>query len=79
MHKPARPPGTHPPKPMKPKSLILLLSVALAGMLPAAPLVATGIYDEQDVQTNTVNFQMAYSGNATWTTGIGQTLGAAQI
>jgi len=64
---------------MKPKSLIPLLSVALAGMLPAAPLVATGTYDEQGVQTNTVDFQMAYSSNATWTTGIGQSLGAAQI
>jgi len=36
-------------------------------------------YDEQRLQQNTVNQEMSYSDNATWTTGIGQTLGAAQV
>lgn len=40
---------------------------------------AVGVYDEQVVQTNAVDFSMAYSSNTTWTTGIGQTLGASQI
>jgi hypothetical protein len=54
------------------------ISLLCVGTSTAA-LIATGIYDEQGVQTNAVDFSMAYSGNATWTTGIGQMLGAAQI
>ena len=42
-------------------------------------LITTGIYDEQIAQSNSINFEMGYSGNSTWTTGIGQDLGAAQI
>lgn len=72
------------PKPMnaQPVSKILapLSCLALGTALPAAAaLIATGIYDEQDVQTNAVDFSMGYSSNTTWTTGIGQTLGASQI
>jgi hypothetical protein len=64
---------------MKKSTLFPGLAAMMAGTLNAAPLVATGIYDEQSAQTNAVDFSMGYSGNTTWTTGIGQTLGAAQI
>lgn len=56
------------------------LATALAFGLPLqGALITTGIYDEQEAQPNSINFEMGYSSNATWTTGIGQTLGAAQI
>ena len=61
-----------------PTILHLGLSAALLSSATAA-LIATGTYDEQANQSNAVNFSMGYSGNTTWTTGIGQTLGAAQI
>lgn len=64
---------------MKRKTLPALASaLALCSPLTGA-LITTGIYDEQDDQTNSINFEMGYSGNTTWTTGIGQTLGADQI
>ncbi|OXU15551.1 glycosyl hydrolase [Sedimentisphaera salicampi] len=40
---------------------------------------AAGVYDEQNVQTNQVDYSMSYSSNSSWTTGIGQTLGASQV
>jgi hypothetical protein len=56
------------------------IATALAFGIPLqGALITTGIYDEQEAQPNSVNFEMGYSSNATWTTGIGQTLGAAQI
>ena len=58
--------------------VIAVLSL-LMGSGAQAAFVATGVYDEQVVQTNSVNFNMGYSGNTTWTTGIGQTLGDSQI
>lgn len=61
---------------MKP---ILLFAAALAATPATAALIATGIYDEQSVQTNAVDFSMPYSDNTNFTTGIGLTLGAAQI
>lgn len=45
----------------------------------AASLPTSSLYDEQAQQPNAVNFTMAYSSNTSWTTGIGQTLGASQI
>ena len=60
-----------------------LFSLACISLLcvgkSTAALITTGIYDEQADQSNAVNFSMGYSGNTTWTIGIGQTLGAAQI
>jgi autotransporter-associated beta strand protein len=66
-------------KPQKAPFICLLLSLAATALLEGQALVAGGIYDEQENQLNAVDFSMAYSGNATWTTGIGQTLGAEQI
>lgn len=52
----------------------------LGATFPArASLFTSGIYDEQTVQTNAVDFSMGYSNNTFWTTGIGQELGADQI
>lgn len=57
-----------------------LLALAAILVAPAfAAFTASGTYDEQSVQTNAVDHSMAYSGNTTWTTGVGLTLGAAQI
>jgi hypothetical protein len=66
---------------MKPGSIPLstLALTAIACAHIRAGFTASADYDEQAGQTNTVDFSMAYSANATWTTGIGQTLGAAQI
>lgn len=58
------------------KNLILAAAVFAAPCLHAA-LPTVGVYAEGDA--NTVDFTMGYSGNTTWTTGIGQELGASQI
>jgi len=58
----------------------LTLWLLLGAAFPArASFSASGVYDEQAVQANAVDFSMGYSNNATWTTGIGQELGADQI
>ncbi|MEX1116646.1 MAG: glycosyl hydrolase [Akkermansiaceae bacterium] len=49
------------------------------GHIDAPPLRLAGLYDEQLLQANAVNQEMSYSNSSTWTTGIGQTLGAAQV
>jgi autotransporter-associated beta strand protein len=49
------------------------------GHVDAPPLRLAGVYDEQSLQTNGVNQEMIYDGNVSWTTGVGQTLGAAQV
>lgn len=60
--------------------IISALAIGLAVTIPLqGALLTTGIYDEQDVQPNAVDFEMGFSSNATWTTGIGQDLGAGQI
>ncbi len=66
---------------MNQKNLLLLSAAAFLFSVPlhGATLLTTGVYDEQDVQTNSVNHEMGFSSNTTWTTGIGQTLGADQI
>jgi hypothetical protein len=63
-----------------PCSIAAYLVVAATNTPSAhAAITATGTYDELTIQANAVDFNMAYSGNATWTTGIGQTLGSSQI
>lgn len=58
-------------------ALLVLLTV---GQTQAVTTFETvGVYDEQVVQTNAVNFSMAYSDSTTYTTGIGQILGSDQI
>lgn len=49
------------------------------GYRDAPPQRLSAVYDEQTIQANAVNQEMSYSDNTTWTTGIGQTLGAAQV
>lgn len=49
------------------------------GFVDAPSQRLTGAYDEQVIQTNVVDQEMPYSSNTTWTTGIGQTLGASQV
>jgi autotransporter-associated beta strand protein len=49
------------------------------GFVDAPPQRLSAAYDEQLVQTNSVNQEMSYDSNITWTSGIGQALGAAQV
>ena len=49
------------------------------GFRDAPPQRLVAVYDEQTDQPNSVNHEMPYSDNTTWTTGIGRTLGAAQV
>lgn len=49
------------------------------GFVDAPSQRLTGAYDEQIIQSNVVDLEMPYSSNTTWTTGIGQTLGASQV
>lgn len=49
------------------------------GFIDAPSQRHSNIYDEQVVQPNAVDQEMSYSSSTTWTTGIGQTLGAAQV
>ena len=49
------------------------------GHIDAPSQRLAGIYDEQPQQTNAVDQEMGYSNSSTWTTGVGQTLGAAQV
>jgi len=49
------------------------------GHIDTPPLRLAAVYDEQVLQSNSVNQEMSYDNNSNWTTGIGQTLGAAQV
>jgi autotransporter-associated beta strand protein len=49
------------------------------GFVDAPPQRLSGVYDEQVMQANAVDQEMPYSSSITWTTGIGQTLGASQV
>ncbi|AQQ08383.1 Immunoglobulin I-set domain protein [Sedimentisphaera cyanobacteriorum] len=60
--------------------IILALFLFLGcGLTFAATFEAVGVYDEQDMQANQVDYSMTYSDNSVWTTGIGQTLGESQV
>jgi hypothetical protein len=61
---------------MKPTPLLL---AALLATPASAAVTLVGVYDEQSTQPNAVDFSMPYSNNTTWTTGIGQVLGAKQV
>lgn len=62
------------------KKYLAILAVSLGITLPLhGALMTSGEYDEQTAQSNSVNHVMGYSGNTDWTTGIGQTLGSAQV
>ncbi|ARN56279.1 PEP-CTERM sorting domain-containing protein [Sedimentisphaera salicampi] len=58
---------------------VLTFVIFVAGAANAAYFDAVGVYDEQTVQSNKVDYDMGYSSNSSWTTGIGQTLGDNQI
>lgn len=62
---------------MKILSTLLMAGAMLVSHQTHAALSAVGTYAEGE--GNAVDFSMNYSGNGTWTTGIGQTLGASQI
>jgi hypothetical protein len=62
---------------MKCLTILTMAGAMLASHPIHATLSVVGVYAAGD--ENTVNFSMGYSGNTTWTTGIGQVLGAAQI
>ncbi len=49
------------------------------GFIDAPSQRHSNVYDEQVLQPNSVDQEMPYSSSTTWTTGIGQTLGAAQV
>lgn len=49
------------------------------GYRDAPPQRPSSIYDEQIIQANVVDQEMSFSSNTNWTTGIGETLGAAQV
>ncbi|OXU15553.1 LamG-like jellyroll fold domain-containing protein [Sedimentisphaera salicampi] len=61
------------------KFLLALFLLLGCGLASAATFEAVGVYDEQEVQTNQVDYSMSYSNSSTWTTGIGQTLGESQV
>ncbi|AQQ08381.1 hypothetical protein L21SP3_00157 [Sedimentisphaera cyanobacteriorum] len=61
------------------KSVLFAIFLVFAAGAAKAAFNAVGVYDEQDVQSNQVDYDMGYSSNSSWTTGIGQTLGDNQI